>query len=39
MIIYQDKKMFVYLTIDETDKEEMAQLQEPICEGKAIAND
>lgn len=31
--IYKDKKLFVYLTIKETDKTGVGQIQENICEG------
>lgn len=32
--LYKDKELFVYLTINETDKEGVEQIQENICEWK-----
>lgn len=32
--LYKDKELFVYLTIKETDKKGVEQIQENICEGK-----
>ncbi len=32
--LYKDKELFVYLTINETDKKGLEQIQENICEGE-----